>query len=110
MADFDLAQALASVLQPTPAQSPMGPAPFGPAPALVAQSAPGVHTIDDGPEFEKWDEALIKHGAIRMPKHLNEPQQWLSQDHFKKLLDSNGILREDRPDGSVILYRRNPTS
>jgi hypothetical protein len=66
------------------------------------------HTISEGPEYDKWDEAITQHGAIRIPKSLDNPQQWLN-DHQKKL-DSNGIIREDRPDGSVILRKQGWTS
>ena len=67
-----------------------------------------VHTIERGPEYNKWDEALQEHGRIRNPKELDEPQKWLNQEQFKPLLDR--IDREDRPDGSVILSKKVPTS
>lgn len=68
------------------------------------------YTITEGPDYNKWDEALAKHGRIRLPKELNEPQKWLDQDHFKSLLKGNDIDREDQPDGSVILSRKMVTS
>lgn len=80
-------------------------------PLNVAQDArDSVHTITPGPEYNKWDEALQQHGRIRIPKELDEPQQWLNQDHFKTFLERGGIDREDRPDGSVILSRKAFTS
>jgi len=69
-----------------------------------------IHTISPGPEYNKWDETLQEHGRIRIPKELDEPQVWLSQEHIKRMLDGNNIDREDRPDGSVILSIRTPTS
>jgi len=74
-----------------------------------SDTKPGeVHTIQDGPEYNKWDEALDHYGAIRLPKELDNPQKWLNQK--TKMLEDNGIDREDRPDGSVILRKRVPTS
>lgn len=69
-----------------------------------------IHTIARGPEYDKWDEALQEHGRIRIPKELDDPQKWLSQDFIEQMLKGNGIDREDRPDGSVILTRIAPTS
>lgn len=66
------------------------------------------HTIERGPEYDKWDEALTAHGTIRIPKELDNPQGWMNQ--HEKSLNSKGIDREDRPDGSVILRKRTPTS
>lgn len=78
---------------------------------IAAQfSTPPVHTIEPGPEYDKWDEALQQHGRIRLPKELDEPQKWLNQDHIKAFIDRGGIDREDRPDGSVILSIKTPTS
>lgn len=71
-----------------------------------ADTSPEVHTITSGPEYDKWDEALQKYGAIRIPKGLDEPQKWLNQDHLKIFLDQNGIEREDKPDGSVVLSKK----
>lgn len=75
-------------------------------PQQMAQES--VHTIERGPEFDKWDEALQQHGRIRLPKDLDEPQKWLNKDQFKGLLQN--IDREDKPDGSVILSKRATTS
>jgi hypothetical protein len=84
--------------------------PIGTAHAEERPNDRGIHTISDGPEYNKWDEALREHGRIRIPKKLDEPQKWLDQEHFKKMLEQSGIDREDRPDGSVILSLRGPTS
>jgi hypothetical protein len=75
-------------------------APFG-------MSAPGPYTISEGPEYNKWDEALREKGIIRIPKELDGPQEWLNADHFRKMLEQGGIGRRDEPDGSVILYKMN---
>lgn len=69
-----------------------------------------IHTIADGPEFNKWDEALHNRGAIRIPRELDEPQTWLNQDHIQKILKGMGADREDFPDGSVILRIQQPVS
>jgi muramidase (phage lysozyme) len=69
-----------------------------------------IHTIKEGPEYNKWDEALQKYGAIRIPKELDEPQKWLDHEHIKDFLKRNGVDREDRPDGSVILSKKALTS
>ena len=65
------------------------------------------HDIEDGPEFDKWDEALDQYGTIRLPKERNNPQEWLNRDQYKDFLKD--IDREDQPDGSVILRKRGPS-
>ena len=80
---------------------------------IFAQAAPQpkpVYTIGPGPEYDKWDEALMQRGQIRIPKELDGPQQWLEQPHIKTFLEQGGIDRQDMPDGSVILTRQTPTS
>jgi len=66
------------------------------------------HTINEGPEYDKWDEALRERGAIRIPKERDNPQEWMNQ--HEKMLQKEGIDREDRPDGSVILRKKALTS
>lgn len=75
---------------------------------LLAQDQSKPHDIQDGPEYAKWDEAVNKYGSIRLPKELDNPQKWMNQ--FDKTNASNGITREDRPDGSVVLRKQVPTS
>lgn len=77
-----------------------------------AQQSPaqGVYTIGPGPEYNKWDEALMQRGRIRIPKELDDPQTWLGQPHIKSFLERDGVDREDLPDGSVILSRKAFTS
>jgi hypothetical protein len=101
---------------PAPAQVEQPVLPPSALAMILAQAQGGqapednVHTISDGPEYEKWDEALHNHGAIRIPKELDEPQKWLGQDHIQRILKGMGADREDRPDGSVVLRLQQPTS
>lgn len=76
----------------------------GPAPT------PSPYVITPGPDYNKWDEALHRHGRILLPKSLDEPQQWLNQKHFQDFLQGNGVDRQDLPDGSVILSKQAFTS
>lgn len=82
----------------------------GPVFAQQAASQSGnVYSIGEGPEYNKWDEALQARGRIRIPKELDNPQEWLNAPHLKTFLKD--VDREDLPDGSVILSRRGvPTS
>jgi hypothetical protein len=85
--------------------------PTGASPAFQQQPAPqadGVYTIGEGPEYNKWDEALQARGRIRIPKELDNPQSWLNAPHLKGLLEN--VDRQDLPDGSVILSRKTPMS
>lgn len=83
-----LAQALMQPAQPVP---PAGP-----------------YNIEDGPDFNKWDEALQQHGTIRLPKERDNPQEWLSRPQFEDILKD--VDRRDLPDGSVILSKKAFTS
>lgn len=89
------------------------PAPVGPFELMAAAQMNELsktnkpHDIEDGPEFDKWDEALDQYGTIRLPKERNNPQEWLNRDQYKDFLKD--IDREDQPDGSVILRKRGPS-
>jgi len=76
--------------------------------AQILPAAPQPHNIEDGPEYNKWDEALRHYGTIRLPKERDNPQEWLNQEHFQNILKD--VDRRDLPDGSVILSRRAFTS
>jgi len=110
MSDFSyqtLVSALAPQMQsPTPLMDGLNNG--GQQFAQIIPSVPQPHNIEDGPEYNKWDEALQQYGTIRLPKERDEPQKWMNK--FNDILKSNGIDREDRPDGSVILSKKALTS
>lgn len=78
--------------------------------AQAMPSAPQIHNIEDGPEYNKWIDVLAQRGTIRLPMERDNPQQWLSRPDMLDMLEKGGIDRRDLPDGSVVLSRKALTS
>lgn len=94
------------------------------------QSIPdGVHRITDAGEFFKWDETLAQHNAIHIPSappkptkddppylqdaydqvmKTNKPSsihEYFKDPAIMKQLESDGITKQELPNGSVILRK-----